>query len=254
MKEPAPLDGTQVHKLRGFIQSCKLIFHNDPENSFSDRKKVLYSTSFITGRAGKYIEPYYSNISNEDPSYLLNNWKLFETQLFTLFGDHNEVRKAEQEFDNLRMKESGHVSLTGSRILDQLASYPGNFDTLQELINITLELDTRYHERQKAKGSHQEKKPPVTGSNSSRPPQDSYSKRPHHKTNKEGKQIEASKDKPHSALLSKENKLIGSEKERRIKEGLCTDFGGKNSIEKGSKRPQKKLWSSRGFPSKQEKA
>ncbi|MBW0571439.1 hypothetical protein O181_111154, partial [Austropuccinia psidii MF-1] len=77
----------------------------------SMRKKVPYSTSFLTGRAGNWIEHYLSNISNEDPSYLLNNWKLFETQLFTLFGDPNEVRKVEQELDNLRIKESGHVSL-----------------------------------------------------------------------------------------------------------------------------------------------
>ncbi|MBW0513652.1 hypothetical protein O181_053367 [Austropuccinia psidii MF-1] len=39
---PDSFDGTQAHKLRGFIQSCQLIFHNDPENFFSDRKKVLY--------------------------------------------------------------------------------------------------------------------------------------------------------------------------------------------------------------------
>ncbi|MBW0556377.1 hypothetical protein O181_096092 [Austropuccinia psidii MF-1] len=143
--------------------------------------------------AGKWIEPYLSNISNEDPSYLLNNWQLFEAKLFTLFGDPNEVSKAEQELDNLRMKESGHVSLyisdfrslmsrigdwrerayihlyrrgLESRILDQLASYPGNFDTLQELMDITLELNTRYHEKQKEKCIHEEKKPPVTGSNS----------------------------------------------------------------------------------------
>ncbi|MBW0520195.1 hypothetical protein O181_059910 [Austropuccinia psidii MF-1] len=109
------------------------------------------------------------------------------------------------------MKESGHVSLyisdfkilisiigdwgerayvhfyrrgLASRPLDQLVSYPGNFDTIQELMDITLELDTRYHGRQKEKGSHQEKKPPVPGSNSSRPPQDSSPKRPHHKKNK----------------------------------------------------------------------
>ncbi|MBW0569739.1 hypothetical protein O181_109454 [Austropuccinia psidii MF-1] len=195
MKAPDSFYGTQTHRLRGFIQSCQLIFHNDPENFFSDRKKVLYSTSFLTGRAGKWIEPYLSNISNEDPSYLLNNWQLFETQLFTLSCDPNEVRKSEQELDNLRMKESGHVSLyiadfrslmsrirdwgerayihvyrrgLASRSLDQLASYPGNFDILQELMDITLELDTRYHERQKEKGSHQEKKPPVTGSKPSR--------------------------------------------------------------------------------------
>ncbi|MBW0522763.1 hypothetical protein O181_062478 [Austropuccinia psidii MF-1] len=104
MKATDSFDSTQAHKLRVFIQSCQLIFHNYPENFFSDRKKVLYSTSFLTGRAGKWIEAYLSDISSEDPSYLLNNWQLFETQLFTLFGDPNEFRKAEQELDNLRMK------------------------------------------------------------------------------------------------------------------------------------------------------
>ncbi|MBW0495672.1 hypothetical protein O181_035387 [Austropuccinia psidii MF-1] len=117
-------------------------------------------------------------------------------------------------------------------------------------MDITVELNTRYHERQKEKGSNKEKKPPVTGSNSSRPPQDSSLKRPHHKKNKKGKQFEASKDKPHSALCNKDNKLMGSEKERRIKEGLCTYCGGKNPIEKYFKRPQNKPGTSRGFPSK----
>ncbi|MBW0480002.1 hypothetical protein O181_019717 [Austropuccinia psidii MF-1] len=111
LKAPDSFDGTKAYKLRGFIQSCQLIFHNDPANFFSDKKKVFYATSFLTGRAGKWIEPYLSNISNEDPSYLLNNWQLFETQLFTLLGDPNEFRKAEQELDNLRMKESVQVSL-----------------------------------------------------------------------------------------------------------------------------------------------
>ncbi|MBW0497369.1 hypothetical protein O181_037084 [Austropuccinia psidii MF-1] len=104
MKAPDCFDVTQDHKLRGFIPSCQLIFHNDTENFFSKRKKVLYSASFLTGRAGKCIEPYLSNISNEDPPYLLNNWKLFKAHLFTLFGHPNEVRKAEQGLDNLRMK------------------------------------------------------------------------------------------------------------------------------------------------------
>ncbi|MBW0568219.1 hypothetical protein O181_107934 [Austropuccinia psidii MF-1] len=58
-----------------------------------------------------------------------------------------------------------------SRLLGQLASHPGNFDSLQEIMDITLELDTRYHERQKEKGSHQEKKPPISESNPSKPPQ-----------------------------------------------------------------------------------
>ncbi|MBW0480215.1 hypothetical protein O181_019930 [Austropuccinia psidii MF-1] len=179
------------------------------------------------------------------------------------------------------MKESGHVSLyiadfrglmsrigywgerayihvyrrgLASRLLDTVASYPGNFDNLQELMEMTLELYTRYHERKKEKGSHQEKRPPVTGSNFTRPPQDSSSKRPHHKKNKKGKQFQPSKDKPHSALLNRDYKLMGSEEERRIKEGWCTYCGGKNPIEKFFKRPQNKPGSSRGFPSKQGKA
>ncbi|MBW0541420.1 hypothetical protein O181_081135 [Austropuccinia psidii MF-1] len=86
-------------------------------------------------------------------------------------------------------REAIHVYRRGlaSGLLDQLASYPGNFHTLQELMVFTLELDTRYHERQKENGGNQEKKPPVTGANVSRPPQGSSSKRPHHKKNKKGK-------------------------------------------------------------------
>ncbi|MBW0523631.1 hypothetical protein O181_063346 [Austropuccinia psidii MF-1] len=85
MKAPECLDGTQPFKARSFIQSCKLIFHNALENFSKDRKKVLYATSFLIGRAARWIEPYLSNLTNQDPSYLLNSWKLFESQLFTLF-------------------------------------------------------------------------------------------------------------------------------------------------------------------------
>ncbi|MBW0503435.1 hypothetical protein O181_043150 [Austropuccinia psidii MF-1] len=37
--------------------------------------------------------------------------------------------------------------------------------------------------------------------------------------------------KLHSSLLNRDHKLMGSEKERRIKEGLCTYCGGKHSLE-----------------------
>ncbi|MBW0511932.1 hypothetical protein O181_051647 [Austropuccinia psidii MF-1] len=91
MKAPECFNGTQPLIFRSFIQSCQLIFHNDPESLSQDRKKVLYAPSFLIGRAEKWIEPYRSN---KDPDYLLNSWSLFESQLFTLFGDPNEIRKA----------------------------------------------------------------------------------------------------------------------------------------------------------------
>ncbi|MBW0536223.1 hypothetical protein O181_075938 [Austropuccinia psidii MF-1] len=113
-------------------------------------------------------------------------------------------------------------------------------DSLQDLMNITLELDTRYHERQNEKSHHQEKKPEASKSNSS--------------SSSQKKKNFQKRDKPHSSLLNKDFKLMNSEKERRIKEGLCTYFCGKHSLASCFKRPQNKLTQPTGkFPS-QEKA
>ncbi|MBW0486607.1 hypothetical protein O181_026322 [Austropuccinia psidii MF-1] len=186
MKAPECFDGTQPYKVRSFLQSFQLIFQNDQAYFSEDRKKFLYSTLFLIGRAAKLIEPPLSNLTNQDRNYLLSLWALFESQLFTLFGDPNKVRKAEEELDSLIMKEGGHVSLyiadfrslvsrTGdysgralvhhfrtefpSRILDQLAYHPSRNYSLQDSMEIPLELDTRYHQRKKEKSHFQEKKP-----------------------------------------------------------------------------------------------
>ncbi|MBW0496423.1 hypothetical protein O181_036138 [Austropuccinia psidii MF-1] len=111
MKAPECFHGTQLFKVRSFIKSFQLISHNDLENFSQYRKKVLYATSFLIGRAAKWIETYLSNLTNRDPNYLLNSWNVVESQLFTFFGDLNEVRKAEAMLDSLRMKEGGNVSL-----------------------------------------------------------------------------------------------------------------------------------------------
>ncbi|MBW0581866.1 hypothetical protein O181_121581 [Austropuccinia psidii MF-1] len=111
MKAPECFDGTQPFKVRSFIPSCQLIFHNDPAKFSQDIIKFLYAISSLIGRAAEWIEPYISNITNQDPDYLLNSWKLFKSQLFTLFGVPNEVRKTEAELDSLRKKEGGHGSL-----------------------------------------------------------------------------------------------------------------------------------------------
>ncbi|MBW0552727.1 hypothetical protein O181_092442 [Austropuccinia psidii MF-1] len=267
MKAGDSFDVSQANKLRRFIQSFQLILHNDQANFFSDSKRVVYSTCVLTGSAGKWNELFLSNISNEDPSYLLNSWHLFKTQLFTIFGDPNESRKAEQEFNKLRTKESGHVSLyiadfrssmskigdlgernytylyqrcLASILLDQLASQHSNFDSLQELMDINLEVVTSYHERKREKGSLKEKKPPANGSNCPRPPQDSSFKRLHHKKDKQEKNFPVSKDKPHSSLLNKYNKSIYSEEERRIKKGLCGYYGERNQLKFFFMRPQKR--------------
>ncbi|MBW0491752.1 hypothetical protein O181_031467 [Austropuccinia psidii MF-1] len=176
MKAPKCFDETQPFKVKSLIQSWQLIFHNDPENFSQDRKKVLYATSFLIGRAPKWIDPYLFTLTNKDSNYLLNSWNFYESKLFTLFGDPYEIRKSEAELDSLRIKEGGHVSLCiadfrslvsgigdggeralihhfrkgfPSRILDKLASHRSRIYSLQYLMDVTLELETRYHERQK---------------------------------------------------------------------------------------------------------
>ncbi|MBW0482903.1 hypothetical protein O181_022618 [Austropuccinia psidii MF-1] len=72
MKAAECFDGTQPFKVRSFIQSCKLILNNDLANFSQEIKKVLYDTSFLIGRAPKWIEPYLSNLTNQDPNYLPN--------------------------------------------------------------------------------------------------------------------------------------------------------------------------------------
>ncbi|MBW0506241.1 hypothetical protein O181_045956 [Austropuccinia psidii MF-1] len=103
-------------------------------------------------------------------------------------------------------------------------------DSLQDLMDITLELDTRYYERQKEKIHHQEKKPEASKSNASHPQNSSSSNQTKKNFQKRGE--------PHSSLLNKDFKLMNSEKERRIREGLCIYCGGKHSLESCFRRPQ----------------
>ncbi|MBW0522581.1 hypothetical protein O181_062296 [Austropuccinia psidii MF-1] len=105
MKAPECFDGTRPFKVRNFLQSFQLIFHNYPAFFSQARNKLLYATSFIIGRASRWIEPYFNNLTNQEPTYLLNSWSLSESQLFTFFGDPNEVRKFGAVFDYLIMKE-----------------------------------------------------------------------------------------------------------------------------------------------------
>ncbi|MBW0469777.1 hypothetical protein O181_009492 [Austropuccinia psidii MF-1] len=53
MEAPDIFDGTWGFKVRSFIQSCQLIFHNDLGYFSQDRKKLLYSTFFLIGRAAR---------------------------------------------------------------------------------------------------------------------------------------------------------------------------------------------------------
>ncbi|MBW0593671.1 hypothetical protein O181_133386, partial [Austropuccinia psidii MF-1] len=98
MKAPECFDGTQLFKVRSCIQSCQLIFHNYQQYFSQDRQKVLYAPSFLIGRAAKWIEPYLSNIANQDSNYLLSSWNLLESELFTFLGSQMKLEKLKQSW------------------------------------------------------------------------------------------------------------------------------------------------------------
>ncbi|MBW0471665.1 hypothetical protein O181_011380 [Austropuccinia psidii MF-1] len=87
MRAPDIFAGTQPFKFRSFIQSFQLIFHNLQEDFSYYKKKAIYATSFLIGRAETWIEPYFSHATSKIPSFFCKNWGLFESQLFTLFGE-----------------------------------------------------------------------------------------------------------------------------------------------------------------------
>ncbi|MBW0462845.1 hypothetical protein O181_002560 [Austropuccinia psidii MF-1] len=73
MKAQECFYGTRPFKVRSFIQPSQFIFHNYLENFSQDREKALYATSFFNGRTSKWIEPYLSSLTTQDPNYLLNS-------------------------------------------------------------------------------------------------------------------------------------------------------------------------------------
>ncbi|MBW0464215.1 hypothetical protein O181_003930 [Austropuccinia psidii MF-1] len=111
-------------------------------------------------------------------------------------------------------------------------------------MDVTLELNTRYHERQKEKNNHPEKKTEASRSSSS------HNKNSSSSSHKKKNFWVHKRDKPHPSFLNKNHKLMDYEKERRIKEGLCAYCGGNHSLEEYIKRPQNQLTQPSGkFPS-----
>ena len=264
MRAPDNFDGTNPSKLRGYIQSCNLIFHNDLRSFPNDRRKVIYAAGYLSGKCSKWIEPYLSQLGNEDPNFLLNNWEIYESQLFSLYGDRNETRNAELELDELTMKENGYAStyitefraLMGRiegwgecalmfkfrkglppRLLDAMSTHFDNVNSLLELINLTLKFDTRYHKQQKEKRRepsvpHSKPAEPRTERGKFVPNPRTRSFAPWKKTSPTADTTTTRAESPLNAL----GKLKEGEKARREKAGLCVYCGGKHALEDCDKR------------------
>src|SRR6266481_4371210 len=92
------------NKLQMFILQCSLHFR-DRANAFtSNRAKVAYALSFLTGPALGWFEPMLFD-QDEDPPWLFN-WPLFQNELSANFGSFDPVGEAEAEIEGLSMPKS----------------------------------------------------------------------------------------------------------------------------------------------------
>ena len=102
LREPDTFNGSDASKLRVFILQCHLHFQ-DRANAFtSDRAKVAYALSYLTGPPLGWFEP---GLFALTPPTWVHHWDLFHAELESNFGPFDPVGDAEAEIENLVMTE-----------------------------------------------------------------------------------------------------------------------------------------------------
>ena len=183
-RAPEKFDGTNPSKLRAFLAQVRLVFLNHPRRFSTDRAKVRYAGSYLSGVAQDWFEPFTGDDgATEDQA--LDSWTLFTERLEKTFGDSNAVATAEFRLSTLRMSENEQVSeyITrfrtystdlawddsplkfafrrglADRILDELARGDPP-TTLSDLIETSLRIDNR-HWNASASASSFQRLPPA---------------------------------------------------------------------------------------------
>ena len=185
----------------------------------------------------------------------MNSWDKYESQLFLIYGNPNKRQSNEDRMSRLSMKENNRVSTyiasfralqahlpdwndqtffwffrrgLPSRILDKLSRHPKELDTLQDLLDASLKIDVRFHERRREKqkenpGPAAKKEESLSknsnNSNSSKKP--SASKKGESSSDPKPNSAPPSRVPDHIRKVVKDGKLLPAEKERRMKLGLC---------------------------------
>jgi len=102
-------DGADPNKLQTFILQCSLHFHDCANTFTSNRARVAYMLSFLTGPALGWFKPMLFD-QDEDPPWL-SSWTLFQNKLTANFGSFDPVGEAEAEIEVLSMPESSQATL-----------------------------------------------------------------------------------------------------------------------------------------------
>jgi hypothetical protein len=172
VKEPDTFDGSDPKKLNNFILLCNLYFRNNSAYS-EDNAKVTFALTHLRGTALEFFEPM---LNSEDDLTWEDDWQEFVRMLRTQFGPIDPTADAEDNIDNLKMKDNQRIlkyniefnrlavqtgwddsvlrhryySGLAERIKDAMGQ-TGKPSTLDEMKNIAHSIDARHWERVREK-------------------------------------------------------------------------------------------------------
>jgi Retrotransposon gag protein. len=107
LRSPDVFTGRNPARLIPFISQCILWFIAQPYGFLTQRDSVLFASSYLRGPAGSW----WMNVLAEYPlSPLVDDWYLFTTQLFKLFGTRNLRQTAQRALLNMKMLETARVT------------------------------------------------------------------------------------------------------------------------------------------------
>ena len=258
-KEPDTFDGSDPKKLNNFILLCNLYFRNNSAYS-DDNAKVTFALTHLRGTALEYVEPL---LNAEDDLTWEDDWQEFVRMLRTQFGPIDPTADAEDNIDNLKMKDNQRIlkynvefnrlavqtgwddsvlrhryySGLAERIKDSMGQ-TGKPSTLEEMKTIAHSIDARHWERIREKSrsgsdkttnatsaNKSDKKPtPSNNSYTSNNSKSSTSKASGSNTNKNDKP-KPTTNNPIADKLGKDGKLTPQERQRRFDNNLCMFCG-----------------------------
>jgi hypothetical protein len=236
-EKPAKYDGKERYRLPAFRTACSLYFLRLPHKFTTDKHKVLFVGERLDGKAGDWFT---QNFANDATPPWINHYPQFLEALKVHYGLPDEVAYAEKKIEALRMSDKDHFDIHLTRFeewkvvigdqwsdrtywkvfLNSLAPRVRNYltnresgtpETYANLSKVVTEYDKNYWTL------HNTLTPFDTPSVKAEPRTPRFTPASTSATPKA--------PNPLSAVLGADGKLLQSEKDRRLKLGLCMACG-----------------------------
>ena len=180
VSDPEHFSGNR-NQLRSFVSQVKLVIQAQKSRFQTENQKVIYAATFLRGAAFSWFQPYTEKSENEP---LLNNFDLFVNELYSMFGDPNQIASAERQLKKLKQKGPAANYASDFRriaalvewndaalrnqfyegLKDDVKDFLVNYDTpssLNDYITLAIKVDNRLFDRrrEKQRSNHFQRQP-----------------------------------------------------------------------------------------------